>query len=78
MLISSALYITSACAAAQYNQFYPLLLTRHITHHNNQVSQSDKGEPEVQVMIKQQQDQLRQEYEGKLANLEREREGIGG
>jgi hypothetical protein len=32
----------------------------------------------VQVMIKQQQDQLRQEYEGKLANLEREREGIGG
>ena len=28
-------------------------------------------------MIKQQQDQLRQEYEGKLANLEREREGIG-
>ena len=29
-------------------------------------------------MIKQQQDQLRQEYEGKLANLEREREGIGG
>lgn len=31
----------------------------------------------MQVMIKQQQDQLRQEYEGKLANLEREREGIG-
>ena len=48
-----------------------------MTHDNNQVLQSDKGGPEVQVMIKQQQDQLRQEYEGKLANLEREREGIG-
>ena len=28
-------------------------------------------------MMKEQQDQLRLEYEGKLANLEREREGIG-
>ena len=33
--------------------------------------------PEVQVMMKQQQDQLRREYEGKLADLERERETIG-
>jgi hypothetical protein len=61
-----------------FTAFLTLLLTIHITHVNNQVSQSDKGGPEVQVMIKQQQDQLRQEYEGKLANLEREREGIGG
>jgi hypothetical protein len=30
-----------------------------------------------QVMMKQQQDKLRQEYEGKLADLERERETIG-
>jgi hypothetical protein len=28
-------------------------------------------------MMKQQQDQLRREYEGKLADLERERETIG-
>ena len=28
-------------------------------------------------MMKQQQDKLRQEYEGKLADLERERETIG-
>ena len=33
--------------------------------------------PEIQVMMKQQQDILRQEYEGKLADLEKERETIG-
>ena len=32
--------------------------------------------PELQVMMKEQQDKLRQEYEGKLADLERERETI--
>lgn len=32
--------------------------------------------PEIQVMMKQQQDKLRQEYEGKLAEIERERETI--
>lgn len=38
----------------------------------------DAGQgPEVQVMMKQQQEQLRREYEGKLADLERERETIG-
>ena len=33
--------------------------------------------PEIQVMMKQQQEKLRHEYEGKLADLERERETIG-
>jgi hypothetical protein len=33
--------------------------------------------PELQVMMKEQQDKLREEYEFKLADLEREREGIG-
>ena len=33
-------------------------------------------DPEVQNMMKDQQDKLRQEYEGKLADLERERESI--
>ena len=32
--------------------------------------------PEVQVLIKEQQDKMRKEYEGKLADLERERETI--
>ena len=34
------------------------------------------GAPEIQVMMKEQQEKLRQEYEGKLADLERERETI--
>ena len=32
--------------------------------------------PEIQVIMKEQHDRLRQEYEGKLADLERERESI--
>lgn len=34
------------------------------------------GPPEIQVLMKEQHDRLRQEYEGKLADLERERESI--
>lgn len=34
------------------------------------------ADPEVQIMMKEQQDKLRQEYEDKLADLERERESI--
>lgn len=37
---------------------------------------NESSGPEIQVMMKEQQDKLRQEYEGKLANLERERETI--
>ena len=36
----------------------------------------DMATPEIQVLMKEQHDRLRQEYEGKLADLERERESI--
>jgi hypothetical protein len=36
----------------------------------------DAAGPEIQVMMKEQQDKLRKEYENKLADLERERETI--
>jgi hypothetical protein len=36
----------------------------------------DPGSPSLHVVMKAQQDQLRQEYEGKLAELERERESV--
>lgn len=39
-------------------------------------NKSDLSPPEMQVLMKEQQDRLRQEYEGKLADLERERETI--
>ena len=35
------------------------------------------GESSIHVLMKQQQEKLRQEYEGKLADLEKERESIG-
>jgi hypothetical protein len=41
-----------------------------------EAEESVAGEVELQEMMKEQQDKLRQEYEGKLADLERERETI--
>lgn len=42
----------------------------------NGLNQGEAAGPEIQVMMKEQQDKLRKEYENKLADLERERETI--
>lgn len=43
---------------------------------NSSHDMNTSSSPEIQVLMKEQHDRLRQEYEGKLADLERERESI--